>query len=237
LVLLGAIAWWTGSGARRFWQTIGKEDKLIKLQEEIIDVKEKNQHNEDIASQVCTVIANAKNFLVSLNGLRKLENPDEVLQPADYLIQRVVEALSSDVKSSPGEQHRCGLWLDEENGELIMYKGSSGFPENYINQRKLDIDHSIAGKAYRKQQTVKKDDVQNDEDWEPNPDSNSKYSAIICIPISKWGVLTIDAKKPMNNEQMLIGELYSYVIEGAINEFMQSFEAVSQVSVTLDNKK
>ena len=52
--------------------------------------------------------------------------------------------------------------------------------------------------------------------------SDSPYSALICIPISTFGVLTIDALKPMKEEIVVIGKLYSRIIEGTVYELLRS---------------
>jgi hypothetical protein len=228
LLIMIAVLWWVSIGAKRFSESMGRENRLITLQDEMIKEKKENQDNADTALQVSRALENARMYINSLNNLRMSADPTTAELRSKQLIQRIVESLASDVKFRPGERHRCGLWLEiEEANKLTLLFGSTGFPDNYVNQRILDINQSIAGKAYRKKQTVKRDIVSEDDDWERNPHSSSDYTALICIPIKAWGVLTIDALEPMKHEALLIGELYATIIEGALEEYIMSVEFIN----------
>ncbi|WP_342626548.1 GAF domain-containing protein [Brevibacillus massiliensis] len=158
-----------------------------------------------------------------------------MLAEVHNLFQRLVEALASDVKYRPGERHRCGLWI-ESGGELILLHASAGFPDHYLRNRRLDIERSIAGKSFRRGQTIVLDNVRENDDWEPNPESSSPYLALICIPIGRWGVLTVDALHPMKEHVKMICELYGCMIEGAMEEYMRLL-SVTEIAASKPEKK
>ncbi|RKD21111.1 hypothetical protein BEP19_15670 [Ammoniphilus oxalaticus] len=225
LVIIAAVIimlFWFILAARKFSETMGNENRVIQLQDDLIIERKQSQINEDISSQAVTTLQNMKNYISALNDIRfsfTYEDPNIYTYKVTSLIQRLIDGLAADVKLSPGERHRCGVWL-ENNGILKLRYASSGFPENYIGVRELSIEHSLAGKSFRRKQTVKYTDVTEEEDWEKNPASSSDYTALICIPMAGWGVLTIDALKPMRDEVSIIGELYGALIESAVIEFL-----------------
>jgi putative methionine-R-sulfoxide reductase with GAF domain len=217
LVILIILGYWIFLGAKRYADAVGKENTLISLQQQLSDQKEITALYRNTSSQLASVVQNARIFINSLNEYRN--DSDARLDKAHFLIQRIVEALASDIKSNGGERHRCGLWFENiDEGVLYLANGSAGFPDSYIGNRTLGIHESIAGRAYRKKQTIKIDNVENDSDWSPS-DTPSSYKALICVPVGSWGVLTIDAKEPMDENAVLIGELYASIIEGILDEF------------------
>lgn len=216
LLLLIFSAWWVGLGAKRFSDSMGRENKIQQLYEQLNEQKELSRVSQDTALQISTAIENVQYYISSL---MRLKNDSEAFST----VESIVQAIAAEVKNRPGERHRVGLWAMVENNELSFIIGSSGFPEHYYD-RKLDLDHSIAGKAFRKNQIIVRENVNQDEDWEPNPTSNSSYSSLICIPIwttqGPWGVLTLDGLKPMTQEVLSIGKLYSKVIEVALDKHL-----------------
>lgn len=220
IALLIGISIMVWIAVKRYSDAIGRENRIITLQEKIV-VHEKNAtFHERNTSQLQNVLMNSRSFVNTLNKNR-IDNSEPNY---DAFIQRIVEAIASDIKSHGGERHRCGLWLeDQEEGVLTLFFGSSGFPEHYIKSRQLNINDSIAGRAFRKKQVLKIDNVHEDSDWSMSDSSNS-YSALICIPVGPWGVITIDAKQPLDENAQLIGELYTSILEGSMNDISLSFE-------------
>ncbi len=192
LVFLAWFLWFIVVGTKRFSDVIGKEDRLNKLHEELSKVKEDSRKNSEMALQMIRVLENLRNYIDTLNRI-KWSNQIEQYQ---YLFQRLIDNLASDVKQHAGERHRCGLWIVDGN-ELVLVYASAGFPESYVRSRRLSIERSLAGKTHRRKESFKYDDVTREDDWERNPNSNSNYTALISIPIGEWGVLTIDALQPM----------------------------------------
>lgn len=199
-----------------------REERLSKVYEDLINEREKYTYATNLSKQYKTTLENIIDFMKDLNDLRNYVDSAEVISKAEHIIQRAVESLASDVKQLAGERHRCGFWVYiAETNTLNLITASSGFPPNYIG-KKLNKDKSIAGRAFRTGEIENVSNVHEDPEWEPNPQSNSPYTALICIPIADIGVLTIDALNPMSRDHELIGEVYCKVIEGAVIELTQA---------------
>lgn len=219
LALIAGISIMVWIAVKRYADSIGRENRLVALQEENKEMISKANKSISEAAQLQTVIINSRSFINSLIELPKTESPAYYL-----LIQRVIEGLASDIKAYSGERHRCGFWIEEKDQVMLrLSNGSAGFPENYIDNRLLDINNSVAGRCFRKKQSINIPDVTLDSDWSSLNSSNS-YKALICIPVGSWGVITIDAKEPMEENAQVIGELYSVIIEGIFDNFMKNFE-------------
>lgn len=231
LILLGIITYFISLATKKYADAVGQENRIITLQEENKNIFLENQVYSSSTAQLQTVLMNSRTFVNSLNRLSTTENP-----PYDSLIQRVIEGLASDVKANGGERHRCGFWIElQDKGVLSLLNGSAGFSESYIDKRTLDINNSIAGRCFRKKQSINLPDVTIDTDWS-SADSSGSYKALICIPVGLWGVITIDAKKPMEENALLIGEFYSSIIEGIFDDFMSRItsETINQTAADVE---
>lgn len=226
LLFFSTVLWYFAIGAKRFTDAINKENQLVSLLMENNKLKDENKGITEYFSQYHTALENLEMYIKSINDLRTLNNNKLIQANSSNLIQKLIESLVADIKNKSGERHRCGLWIinrDNQGQHLTLYFASSGFPDHYVNTRNLDLDRTLAGKAFRLMQFIKSDDVRNDPDWEPNPDSTSQYNAIIAIPINSWGVLTVDAINPMNDVEILISHVYARLIEGVLQEHLKSF--------------
>ncbi|MES1040619.1 GAF domain-containing protein [Peribacillus simplex] len=233
LILLGIITYFVALGVKRFSDAAGQENRLVNLQEEHIKLVTENSKFISSTAQLQTVLINSRSFVNSLNKLMSDTDPDF---SHFYLIQRIIEGIASDVKANGGERHRCGFWLeDQDKGVLYLSNGSAGFPESYIENRHLDINNSIAGRCFRKKQTINLPDVTLDTDWSPT-DSSGSYKALICIPVGSWGVITIDAKEPMEENAKLIGDFYAEILEGIFNDYLNRMQegTVNQIASELE---
>lgn len=224
-------------GVKRFSTAISnvlkRDDRIKELQDKLDEEKGKHFKSEMVSSQITTALFNIRPFIQTLNSIRTEMNPGLRMQEALNLIQRILDQLSSDIKVKSGERHRCGIWIHDERILKLSFV-SSGFPRHYKNFRMLDIDHSTAGKSFRKKQTLRVPDVATDSDWEPNQDSKNSYTSLICVPLGAWGVLTIDGLKELSEECELIGELYATIIEGAVQEHDHGFY-LKNYSESLEN--
>lgn len=222
LIMIGlvfGVAVMVWIAVRRYSVAIGRENRLLTLADQVADLKTNASDYKTKALQFQTVTMNARSFINSLNTMveEKKGNPTS-------LVQRIVEAIASDIKASGSERHRCGFWLyDVDRDSLTLVNGSAGFPDTYINKRTLDLNDSIAGRSFRKRQTLNLPDVTNDGDWS-RVDSSGTYKALICIPIEEFGVLTIDAREPMDESIQIIGELYASIIEGVFYEMIRDID-------------
>jgi len=222
ILILIALGYWAFLGSKRFAQGMNKENQLIELLKEQNELKTQVNEHESISLQLATVLENTRSFMDSLNTYRKIDKLERNI--AEHLVQRVLEGLSSDIKSVIGEKHRCGLWLktNREIDKLVLVHASSGFPESYIQNRFLEINNSIAGRCFRKKESIFNNDVTTDSDWTPTTSSGS-YTALICVPVGVFGVITVDGKQHMHDNALLIAELYASICEGFFEEFTAQF--------------
>lgn len=217
--LVSGIAVMVWIAVKRYADAIGRENKLVILQERVSQLEKDVVTHRTKSLQFQTVTMNARSFINSLNKVIEDKQGDHL-----NLVQRIVEAIASDIKASGLERHRCGFWLYDEDLDILkLVNGSSGFPDTYISQRTLEINNSIAGRSFRKKQTLNLHDVTNDGDWSSN-DSSGTYKALICIPVLEFGVLTIDAREPMDESIQLIGELYASIIDGLFYELLRRID-------------
>ncbi|MFJ6207318.1 hypothetical protein [Lysinibacillus sp. NPDC092081] len=226
LILLIAITIYRT--VKRYSDAIGREDKVSNLHEELAKLKDESRIQKENAQQLYSVIIHTRTFLKAIfSGT----DPNE----KDYyqILQRIVEGLVSDIKASGLERHRCALWIsdtDEQTSEeyLELFIGSSGFPDEYLHKRRLGLNNSIAGRSYRKKESLNIPDVNKDSDWD-KPEKSSKYKALICIPFNEIGVLTVDAQEEMNNEIFGIAELYSTIIEIVFTMLLEQIQQDSDI--------
>lgn len=223
LILLAAVIWWLGLGAKRLSDTMGRENRIITLQEELYRQRDAANIYASIAAQVSAALAGAQAHVTNLNRLRCQEQV--VNNSPGEIIRQILETLALDIKHRSGERHRCGLWT-ETDGVLVLTHASSGFPPHYIGERRLTVSRSAAGQVYRFDQTRKWDDVRSQAEWEENPSSNSPFKALIGIPVHQQmeviGVVTIDGIEPMTDQDQAIGELYTALIENAAYELTKA---------------
>lgn len=167
------------------------------------------------------IIRNARSFTHSYVGLVSKEKHN-----FDENIQRIIESICNDIKMTARNGHRSGFWFfepddaDSGKGNLSLMFGSSGFPDSYFGNRKLDIHNSIAGRSLRKGVVQLINDVENDPDWDSNGVHN--YKAILCVPIHNYGVVTVDSKEDISDQIKIIVELYATLIEGIFNSMQSS---------------
>ncbi|QDI90667.1 GAF domain-containing protein [Salicibibacter halophilus] len=210
-----------GRAAMKYTEKIDKELGFQKIQQELHDTKYQAAIHKDIALQTIHALRNAERFLEQLQQARRFTvQAEENLQTYENLIIRIVHALSSDIKFQPGEQHRSAVWI-EESGQLVYFTGSNAFDDRDGNQI-LPMNETIAGRSFRKKEIQLVPDVSADVDGMPK--SHNGYGAILCIPLSEWGVLTVDAHRAFQNEVMYICRIYARVIDLAFFEYSQMID-------------
>lgn len=227
VIAFGLFLWFSIIGVKKFTEGM---NTILKHNEKVQDLWNKNEElrinnekNEMIANFVSSAIFNLKPYMDTLNEIRADSNATERKHNSHSLIQRLLDALSSDIKHKSGEHHRCCVWISDDQ-VLFPAVYSAGFPGNYHEMRRLDRDRSIAGRAFRTKLTQNIKDVTVDTEWVANPQSRSQYKSLICVPLREFGVLTIDGIEPMGPECEYICELYSSVIIGALNEYHISLQ-------------
>ncbi|PWA06991.1 hypothetical protein DCC39_17135 [Pueribacillus theae] len=110
IILIGLtfITAFISLGFKRYSEALGKENNLIKLKDQVYQLKSKKEHHENVSSKLLTVIENSRLFINSIN-----DNRGNHLDFSS-VIQRIIESLAADVKTKPGEKHRSGFWLPDD---------------------------------------------------------------------------------------------------------------------------
>lgn len=220
IMLLGIcfLVWMTLHGTYKNSQR-GHIEKDLK--DEIVRItKSKDIYQEQVA-RLEHIIKNARSFTSSYVNLVNEEKDN-----FDENIQRIIESICNDIKMTARNGHRSGFWFFEpdqnnpSNGVLSLMFGSSGFPDNYFGNRKLDIHNSIAGRSFRKGTVQLINEVSKDPDWDSNGSNN--YKAILCVPIRDYGVVTVDSNEDITEQIKIIVELYSVIIEGVFDSMQRN---------------
>ncbi|MGZ9584706.1 GAF domain-containing protein [Paenibacillus marinisediminis] len=199
-----------------------RDDRMQTYQDKVDKLQVSRQESEHSSQQMLSALRNLRTFMDTLNDLRQTDDCYVVLTETGFLMQRMLDMLAIDMKLKPGGHHRCGIWLHGES-MLTMRFASAGFPKHYVGERTLHVDRSVAGRSYRKQAIVHSPEVRRDEDWELNPDSKSPYQTLLCMPLSDYGVLTIDGLEPFPEAGRAIGEMYAAFVTGVLTEHTKAF--------------
>lgn len=225
LLGIGLFLYYTIFGTRKlasiFSGVVKLDEKIDKLNTELKEQKEKAVNFEAEAEQLKTACHNIVPVMELLLKIRTEDDPKVKMGECGTVIQKCLDTLASDIKTKAGGMHRCGLWVKQDES-LCLAVASSGFPKNYVGNRVLHIDRSIAGRCLRRRQFINLDDVTTDSDWEKNEESKSKYKSLICVPISDWLVLTIDGYQPLNESIQLLSELYATILEAITHEQLEA---------------
>lgn len=209
------------------WVSLGRTFKNAnrghiekELKEQIVTLTKEKELLVEETARLEHIIRNARSFTHSYVGLVSNEKSN-----FEENIQRIIESICNDIKMTAKNGHRSGFWFFEPDGNdvsignLSLMFGSSGFPDSYFGNRKLDINNSIAGRSLRKGTIQLINDVEKDPDWDSNGVHN--YKAILCVPVHNYGVVTVDSKEEISEQIKIIVELYAIIIEGIFNS-MQS---------------
>ncbi|MEE3951667.1 GAF domain-containing protein [Peribacillus frigoritolerans] len=211
IAILIIVGIWVFKATKRYAESVDKENRLVTLLSERNDFLNEKESLLAITNQLNVVLENGTSFIKDLNHYQP---PDSV----HIHIQTIIESMATDIKTVIGEKHRCGFWLaDDDNSILKFVNGSASF-SGFAKQRLLKINHSIAGRCYRKNSSLHINDVSLDPDWSIS-DNPGSFTSLICVPVLNWGVITIDAKQKMTDNTVLIGEFYASIIEGFLNKY------------------
>lgn len=224
-IVWGAVRW--AKATERLWEIFGREGRLVEL---VTKLQAEEQHRiemEVTARQLRSALLHLQTYLEDFR--RAKESEDMRLNfNLQILLSRVVEGLPLEVKLVSGEDHRSGLWLlSPDQHSLILFYGSAGFPPDYVFNRTLSVNESIAGRSVRKRTVEVVEDVFKDPDYSP-PQSKHDYRSLICIPVFYKGkviaVMTVDGKHPFADVQVDICRTYAAVAELILGEYIDALQ-------------
>jgi len=192
--------WSTITAIRKNISSQATADRLLSLQNEYNDLNNNSMVLKEKYNQACSIQAGIKSTHAELKYLFFEFASRQDIQPQSYgILKLITDRISTDLKFSAGEIHRCAIWAPINERHLGILAASAGFPDNYRTQRLLEIDGSVAGRCFRTKNSIEIPKVSEDREFRHNPVSPHRYNSLICVPIMFGdiclGVITVDGKE------------------------------------------
>ena len=155
----------------------------------------------------------------------KKQRVSEVYDVFSDAVQRYIDVLTSEFNS----ENKCrisvwGLNKEESEDKLNIIARSATFLRS--SNRELDINNSIAGRAFRKGTKQLSKHLESDPDWEKYL-LDSRYKSISAFPIQGEKVVTIDYKNVPTEVEECLSEL---IVNGLDNIYSR----ISKVRIYLN---
>lgn len=155
----------------------------------------------------------------------KKQRVSEVYDVFSDAVQRYIDVLTSEFNS----ENKCrisvwGLNKEESEDKLNIIARSATFLRS--SNRELDINNSIAGRAFRKGTKQLSKHLESDPDWEKYL-LDSHYKSISAFPIQGEKVVTIDYKNVPTEVEECLSEL---IVNGLDNIYSR----ISKVRIYLN---
>lgn len=183
----------------RIWKVFKSPNmKLIKKYKNHFD---KTDADSKQKSFVLTLMDQVNKEIPKLVELRTNLKHEELNQRAGKIIDLVVERVRLFIRSASPDSHRCAvLILDSDDPlNLKIYEGS-GYSIEGKEKLRLNVQKSIAGKAFTTGEYQYIKDTKKDKDFIPNPKSSKDFRSLLCIPIkvneTVLAVFNIDGAQP-----------------------------------------
>lgn len=155
----------------------------------------------------------------------KKQRVSEVYDVFSDAVQRYIDVLTSEFNS----ENKCrisvwGLNKEESEDKLNIIARSATFLRS--SNRELDINNSIAGRAFRKGTKQLSKHLESDPDWEKYL-LDSRYKSISAFPIQGEKVVTIDYKNVPTEVEECLSELI-------VNGLDHIYSRISKVRIYLN---
>lgn len=155
----------------------------------------------------------------------KKQRVSEVYDVFSDAVQRYIDVLTSEFNS----ENKCrisvwGLNKEESEDKLNIIARSATFLRS--SNRELDINNSIAGRAFRKGTKQLSKHLESDPDWKKYL-LDSRYKSISAFPIQGEKVVTIDYKNVPTEVEECLSEL---IVNGLDNIYSR----ISKVRIYLN---
>ncbi|MED4888565.1 hypothetical protein [Lysinibacillus fusiformis] len=217
-VTLGAlvIIYFLVVGAWKFSTAVNKESKVFDLSKDNSNlVKENEKIKKDLELSSASLESlntymyktneSIRTVYSELRSSNKEEGESHInffLNSTSEYIYEIVNLLASEVGFN--NRKRVSLWSLDESEQQDCLKSiyrSSNFPYAKDQSIHLNINTSIAGRAFRTKQRQDVKDLTTDPDWE-RFSTKQTYQSIIAFPIGDSRVLTIDYKSEPNDLEL-----------------------------------
>ncbi len=180
-------------GQKAIQELIDQQRAYTELSKEKDDLTQRINQASSQLSGLKITCAELENILLSFGRF-----DDMLSQKIDRFFNSISERLTSDLKSNPGEIHRCAIWGPFNSHQLVAVAASSAFSEIELYDKTLPIETSSAGRCF-KTGKLRVSNPLTDENFYRTPNSNDDIKSLVCAPLVFgkviWGVLTVDAKE------------------------------------------
>lgn len=224
----------------KYAQAVDKESRVFDLSKQNQQLLEENRQIryfstllktnfellEEIIPTLEIQISRIQDVWNDTNQEAKKQCVDEVYDVITDAVQRYIDVLTSEFNSE--NKCRISVWgLSNKEGsedKLNIIARSATFLRS--SNRELDINNSIAGRAFRKGTKQLSKHLESDPDWEKYL-LDSRYKSISAFPIQGEKVVTIDYKNVPTEVEERLSEL---IVNGLDNIYSR----ISKVRIFLN---
>lgn len=194
-------------------------DNLIDLQNKYNNLTVNNYLLQQKHNQTRTVLLGLKSAYTESRYLFSVfSNGEDIRGQSEELLRLIIERLSTDLKFSAGESHRCAIWTPINDKQLGAVVASSGFSDYHRRYRALEIDGSTAGRCFRTKITIYSPRVREDRDFRHDSGHDHKHNSLICVPLCYgdvcFGLITVDGieEDSFLTEDVEVVETYAEIV-------------------------
>lgn len=224
----------------KYAKAVDKESRVFDLSKQNQQLLEENRQIRYFSTLLKTNFELLEEIILTLENqidrIKEIWNDDsqevkrqrviEIYDVFNNAVQRYIDVLTSEFNSE--NKCRISVWgpSNKEGGEdkLNIIARSSTFLRS--SNRELDINNSIAGRAFRKETKQLSKHLESDPDWGKYL-LDSRYKSISAFPIPGEKVVTIDYKNVPTEVEERLSEL---IVNGLDNIYSR----ISKVRIYLD---
>ena len=204
----------------KYAQAVDKESRVFNLSKQNQQLLEENRQiryfstllktNFELLEEIIPTLENQIDRIIEVwdddSKEVKTKRISEVYDVLSDAVQRYIDVLTSEFNSE--NKCRISVWgLSNKEGsedKLNIIARSATFLRS--SNRELDINNSIAGRAFRKGTKQLSKHLESDPDWEKYL-LDSRYKSISAFPIQGEKVVTIDYKNVPTEVEERLSEL------------------------------
>ncbi len=223
----------------KYANAVDKESRVFDLSKQNKQLSEENRQiryfstllktNFELLEEIIPTLENQIDRIIEVwdddSQEVKKQRVSEVYDVFSDAVQRYIDVLTSEFNS----ENKCrisvwGLNKEESEDKLNIIARSATFFRS--SNRELDINNSIAGRAFRKGTKQLSKHLESDPDWEKYL-LDSRYKSISAFPIQGEKVVTIDYKNVPTEVEECLSEL---IVNGLDNIYSR----ISKVRIYLN---
>jgi putative methionine-R-sulfoxide reductase with GAF domain len=135
-------------------------------------------------SVILTLLDQVNKEIPKLVSYKDAGDIEKLTSHAEKIIDMVIEQIPLSLKSIKNINHRCAVFITDskDTKKLRMYDGC-GYSIEGKEKLRLELNNSIAGKAFISGELVYCKDVTKEPGFSPNPKATKKYMSLVCAPV------------------------------------------------------